>query len=142
MFLIEKTDVLKTSRKSKFLWKKIWRNALDLKSKKVQGIFGETFILALLSSTLFLLQNCASVSYNLFCSEDKRFLSEFLGKWSWFQEYNEHFPKYPGWKLKFQKTETWFCSWKSTDNNDIKIFLVLENPFTFLLVKEKICKRI
>ena len=30
-----------------FLEKKIWRNTLDLKSKKVQGIFGETFILAL-----------------------------------------------------------------------------------------------
>ena len=58
MFLIEKTDVLKTCRKSKFLWKKIWRNALDLKSKKVQGIFAETFyfgiiIFSCLSSTDF-----------------------------------------------------------------------------------------
>ena len=31
-----------------FLEKKIWRNALVLKSKKVQGIFRETVILALL----------------------------------------------------------------------------------------------
>ena len=44
--LLKKTDVLKTCRKSKFLGKKIWRNALVLKSKKVQGIFGRTFILA------------------------------------------------------------------------------------------------
>ena len=29
---------------------KIWRNALALKGKKVQGIFGETFILAVFSS--------------------------------------------------------------------------------------------
>ena len=45
--LLRKTDVLKTCRKSKFLGKKIWRNALALKSKKVQDIFGKTFILAL-----------------------------------------------------------------------------------------------
>ena len=58
--LLRKTDVLKTFRKSKFLGKKIWRNALALKSKKVQGIFGETFILALLSSAVFRLQNRVS----------------------------------------------------------------------------------
>ena len=52
-FTIEKNYVLKTCRKSKFLGKKIWRNALALKSKKVQGIFGETFSLALLSSAVF-----------------------------------------------------------------------------------------
>ena len=58
--LLRKTDVLKTCRKSKFLGKKIWRNAPALKSKKVQGIFGETFILALLSSAVFRLQNRVS----------------------------------------------------------------------------------
>ena len=31
---------------------------------------------------------------------------------------------------------------KDTDNNDINIFLPLENPCTFLLVKEKTWKRI
>ena len=54
---MKKTDILKTSRKSKFPRKKISRNALALKSKKVQGIFEETFILALLSSAVFRLQN-------------------------------------------------------------------------------------
>ena len=44
--------------------------------------------------------------------------------------------------LKFQKTETSFCRWKSTGNNDINIFLLLENPCTFLLTKEKAWKRI
>ena len=58
--LLQKTDVLKTCRKSIFLGKKIWRNALALKSKKVQGIFGKTFILALLSSAVFRLQNRVS----------------------------------------------------------------------------------
>ena len=44
--LLRKTDVLKT--------------ALTLKSKKVQGIFGGTFILALSSSAVFRLQNHVS----------------------------------------------------------------------------------
>ena len=55
--LLRKTDVIKTCRKSRFLGKKILRNALVLKSKKVQCIFGKTFILALLSSVVFCLQN-------------------------------------------------------------------------------------
>ena len=43
-----------------FLWKIFWINALALKSKKVQYIFWETFILALPSSVAFRLQNHAS----------------------------------------------------------------------------------
>ena len=58
--LLTKTDVLKICWKSKFLGKKIWRNALALKSKIVQGIFGKTFILALLSSVVFRLQDVVS----------------------------------------------------------------------------------
>ena len=54
--LLIKTDVLK----SKFLGKKIWRNRLALKIKMVQGILGKTFILALLSSAVFHLQNSVS----------------------------------------------------------------------------------
>ena len=50
--LLRKTDVLKN-----FLGKQIGRNALTLKSKKVQSIFGGTFILALSSSAVFRLQN-------------------------------------------------------------------------------------
>ena len=43
-----------------FLGEKIGRNALTLKSKKVQGIFRGTFILALSSSADFCLQNGVS----------------------------------------------------------------------------------
>ena len=57
--LLRKTDLLKTCQKSKFRRKKIWRNALALKSKKVQGIFEKTFILAS-SSAVFRLQKCVS----------------------------------------------------------------------------------
>ena len=58
--LLRKTDFLEASRKSKFLGKTIWRNALALKRKKVQGIFGKRFILALLPSAVFRLQNHVS----------------------------------------------------------------------------------
>ena len=51
--LLRKTDVLRTCWKNKFLGKKIWRNSQALNCKKVQGILGETFILALLSSAVF-----------------------------------------------------------------------------------------
>ena len=47
--LLRKIDVLKTCWKCKFLGKKIGRNALALKSKKVQDMFGKTFILELFS---------------------------------------------------------------------------------------------
>ena len=94
--LLTETDVLKTCRKDKLLGKKIWKNALALKGKTGQGIFEETFVLALLSSTVFPLQNRVSEFLNLFCARDKRLLSEFLRKWGWFQGHNECFPKYLG----------------------------------------------
>ena len=43
-----------------FLEKKIWKNALILKSKKVEGIFGGTFLLALSTSAVFRLQKRVS----------------------------------------------------------------------------------
>ena len=48
------------SQSFNFIGKKIWRNAQPLKSKKVQGIFAEAFILALSSSAVFRLQNRVS----------------------------------------------------------------------------------
>ena len=78
--LLRKTDVLKTCWKSKFLRKKIWRNALPFcKSKKVQGIFWETFISALLSSAVFRLQNCRRFLVNCFAREIKGFYRSSLG---------------------------------------------------------------
>ena len=53
--LLRKTEVPKTCWKSKFLGKKICRNSA-LKNKTVQ----KTFILALLSSVVFCLQNRVS----------------------------------------------------------------------------------
>ena len=58
--LLRKSDIFKTYRKSKFLGKTFSRNALALKSKNVQDIFGKTIILTLLSSAVVHLQNCVS----------------------------------------------------------------------------------
>ena len=63
----------------------------------------------------FAFKSVSQISFKLFCSGDKMLLSEFLWKWGWFQGHNESFPKYPGYKLKFQKTETWFCRRRSND---------------------------
>ena len=106
------------------------------------GIFGETCILALSSSAVFRLQKRVSYFFYLLCSGDKMPLPEFLRKWGWFHEHNERFPKYLSQKLKFQKTETKFCGWKSSDYNNINIFLSLENPFAFLLAKGKTRRRV
>ena len=93
--LLRKTEVLKTYLKSKLLGKKIWRNALALKSKTVQGIFEKTFIMALLSSQLsFVYKTMSQIYYKLFRFGDIRLLSEFLRKRGWFQGQNERFPKY------------------------------------------------
>ena len=90
----------------------------------------------------FVYKYMSQISCKLFRSGHKRLLTEFLRKWGWFQGHNERFHKYFGEKLKFQKTETGFCRWKSTNINDINIFLSVENPCTFLLAKEKIWKGI
>ena len=74
--LLRKTDVLKTCCKSKFLGKKIWRNALALKNKKVQGIFRETFVLALLSLAVAAYKILSQLSFILYYSGDKGLLSE------------------------------------------------------------------
>ena len=61
-----------------FFGKKIWRNALALKSKKVQDILRERFILALPIQLSFVYKTVSQISFNLFCSGDKRLLSELL----------------------------------------------------------------
>ena len=87
-------------------------------------------------------KSVSQISFYLFCSRDKRLLSEFLRKWGWFQGHNERFPKYLGQKSNFQKTVTRFCRWKSNDDNDSIVFLSLENRCNSLFAKEKTWKSI
>ena len=56
----EKLAFSKLVGKVNFLQRKVEKNALALKRKKVQGIFVEMVILALLPSTVFNLENCVS----------------------------------------------------------------------------------
>ena len=60
IFYWEKLALSKLVGKVNFSERKFEKNALALKGKKVQGIFGEMFILALLSSAVFRLQNRVS----------------------------------------------------------------------------------
>ena len=80
----------------------------------------------------------SQMSFNLFCLGDKTLLSEFLRKWGRIQGHNNISPNILAKNQNFPR----FCRWKSTDNNNINIFLSLENPCTFLLGKEKTSKRI
>ena len=82
----------------------------------------------------------SQISFKLFCWGDKSLLSEFFRRWGGNQGHNERFLKYLGQKLKFQKTATRFWRLKSTDENDMNIFLSLENPCTILLAKQKTSK--
>ena len=86
--LLRETDVLKICRKSKFLGKKIWRNALALKSKKVQGNSGIRLFWHYYLQLSFVYKTMFQISFKLFCSGDKRLLSEFLRKWGWFHGHN------------------------------------------------------
>ena len=87
----------------KFLNKKTWRNALALKGTKAQVIFKETLILASLSSAVFRLQNRISVSFNLFCSGDKRLYQSSSGNEVDFRDIMNVSPSI-GEKLKFHET--------------------------------------
>ena len=111
-----------------FLRKKIWRNTLALKSRKVYKLYSWKRS----SLAIFLLQNRVS-DFFFCCLGDKRRLSDFLRKWRWFHGHDLRLPKSIDSKLEFQKTETRFCRWASNDHNDISIFLSQENPCTFML---------
>ena len=56
----EKRTFSKLVGKVNFSKRKLEKNALALRSKKVQDIFEETFVLALLSSAVFRIQNRVS----------------------------------------------------------------------------------
>ena len=68
----------KTCWKSKFLGKKVWRNALALKSKKVYS--GKSLLWHYYLQLSFVYKTVSQISFNLFCFEDKGLLSEFFRK--------------------------------------------------------------
>ena len=112
--LLRETDVLKACRKSKFVRNFFCRNALALKSKNVENLYGETFFWYCWLQLSFVCKTMSQISFNLFFPKDKRVLSEFSWKWGWFQEHNEHFSKYlpksrisKNWNMVFLMKEHW-----------------------------------
>ena len=103
-----------------------------------ENVYFGIIVFSCLSST----KPCLGFLLICFVREIKGFYQSSLGNEVDFRDIMNVFPKYLGQKLKCQKTETWFCRWKSNDSNDINIFLALENPCTFLFLKEKTWKRI
>ena len=81
--LLRKTDVLKTCQKSTFFGKKICRNALALKSKKVQGIIGYNWYKRLFwhysLQLSFIYKACFRFLLNCFVGEIKGFYQCSLG---------------------------------------------------------------
>ena len=128
--LLRIIDILKTCGKSKFLGKKIWRNAIALKSKKVQGVFEEKFV-------PFVYKILSQIFFNLFYWGDKRIYQSFLGNEVDFREIMNVSPNILAKYWNFKKLRNGFVDERVTDNKDINIFLSLENPSTFSLAKEK-----
>ena len=79
-FLLRKTDVLKTCRKGKFLGKKIWRNALALKSKRYKLHSGKRLFQHYYLQLSFVYKTLPHIYFELFCSGDEKLLSEFFRK--------------------------------------------------------------
>ena len=106
----------------------------------------------------FVYKTMSQISFKLFCSGDKRLLSEFLKKLGWFQGHDERFPKYLEWKLKFQKNWETFvderaliattlmfsCHWKTLvtfclrEKRPEKAFLILIVSYRKIIHKNKL----
>ena len=135
--LLRKTDVLQTCRKKKFAeMHELWR----AKRNKVHS--GKRLFWHYYLQLPFVYRTVSQISFKLFSSGDK------IGFYQISLEYEADFRDimnvFPNILVKNQisKNETRFFRWKSTNNNNINIFLSLENPCTYLLTKEKTWKRI
>ena len=90
----------------------------------------------------FFYKTMSRISINLCRSGNQRHLLDFMRKWGWFHGHVARFPKSLGSRLKFQKTEIWFCRWKSNGYSDINMFLSMKTLCSFLLAKERTWRRI
>ena len=73
--LLRETDVLKI-----LIFSERKFEEMHFEEQKDTRYIRGNVVLTLLSSAFFRLQNLSQISFNLFCSGDKRFLSEFLRK--------------------------------------------------------------
>ena len=104
-------------------------------SKKVQGFSSDMKILMSLLSVLFHLQNCVSVFLNF------NFKPRYLRKRTLCPWNQPHFLRNSDKNLlspeqnKFKKPETCFCRRKTVEDNNSKINVSPNIPYTFLLFK-------
>ena len=84
----------------------------------------------------FVYKTVSQTSFKLFCLGDKRLLSEFLGNEVDFRDIMNIFANILAKNQNFKKLRQ-FCRLKSLDNNDINIFLSLENSLPFCLQKKR-----
>ena len=90
-------DVLKTSI---FLESKFEEMPQLWKAKRYKVYSGKRLFWHYHLQLLFFCKTVSQISFNLFCSGDKRlFLSKFLWRLGWFYEHNQRFPEYRGGKL-------------------------------------------
>ena len=95
--------------------------------------FGITVFSCLLSTN-----PCLRFLLICFAREIKGFWQSFLGNKVDFTDVMNVSPNI--FANNFKKNWDTVCRWKSNDYNDIDIFLSIENPCTFLLVKENTWK--
>ena len=69
---------------------KLWR------AKRYKVFSGKRLFWHYYLQLSFVYKTVSQIFFELFCSLDKKLLSEFLRKWGWFQGHNERFPKYLG----------------------------------------------
>ena len=127
---MRKTDVLKTSLKEHL------RKCISFEEQKgTRYIWENVYFGIIIFSCLLSTKLCLRCLLNCFVWDIKGFYQSSLWNEINFRDILNVSPK-----LKFEKNETFFCRWSSTDNIYMNIFVLLENACTFLLAKERTWK--
>ena len=123
-----------------YYWEKLTFSKIVGKVNLSQGKFEEYIqenvyfginIFSCFSST----KPCLRFILKCFVREIKGFYQSSLGHEVGFRDIINVSPNILTKIWKFKKTETQFCRWKNTDNNDINVVLSLKNTCIFLLAK-------
>ena len=79
--LLRNTDVLKTCQKNKISWKENWNKFTSYEEQKSYKVYsGNRLLWPYYLQLSFVNKIMSQIPFNLFCSEYKRLLSDFLWK--------------------------------------------------------------
>ena len=93
--------------KLRFSWKENLKKCSSFEGQKgTRYIWGNIYFGIIFFGCLLSTKLCLNFFFNLFCSGDKRFLSQFLRKWGWFNGHNEPFPNILNKNLNFKKWDS------------------------------------